>query len=260
MNLDLEFKISKAAEIIQSSKFIVALTGAGISTESGIPDFRSPGTGLWTKKDPMKYASLDAFLQNPSAYWERALDPDGLGNKILDAKPSKAHLCIAELEQLGYLRSVITQNIDNLHQKAGNSDVIELHGTIYTAHCMDCGTKYERKKVLGWIKNGELPPRCKKDGCNGILKSDTILFGEQLDPNTLRKAVDMAKSADCMLVLGSSLVVTPAAHLPFLTIQNGGKLIIINLQETPHDINANLIIREKIGNIMPKILEKLKKL
>jgi NAD-dependent deacetylase len=236
------------------------LTGAGISTESGIPDFRSPKTGLWTKHDPMKYASIDAFLSNPSAYWERAIDPEGLGSKVLDAKPSIGHISLAELEKLGYLKTVITQNIDNLHQKAGNTDVIELHGTIHTAHCMNCGKKYKRKNVLEWIENGELPPRCKEEDCKGILKSDTILFGEALPRSVLERSIDISENkCDCMLVLGSSLVVTPAAHLPLLTIRSGGKLIIINIQQTPKDLYSDVVINEKIGTVMPEIMKKLKK-
>ncbi|MHA1232183.1 MAG: NAD-dependent protein deacylase [Candidatus Helarchaeota archaeon] len=258
MAMKLEDKIKLAANIIKNSKFIVALTGAGISTESGIPDFRSPGTGLWTKVDPMKYASIEAFLKNPAAYWERALDPNGLGNLILDAKPSISHKCLAELEKMGYLKAVITQNIDNLHQKAGNSNVIELHGTIFTAHCMECGAKYHRKTVLEWVKNGELPPLCKKDNCNGIIKSDTILFGEPLPSDALNRAVEFSRMADCMLILGSSLVVTPAAHLPLLTLQSNGKLIIINMQPTPKDVYANVVINAKIGEVLPKIVKILK--
>ncbi|MHA1271250.1 MAG: NAD-dependent protein deacylase [Candidatus Helarchaeota archaeon] len=259
MNLELDKKINQAVKIIRNSKFIVALTGAGISTESGIPDFRSPGSGLWTKVDPMKYAHIDVFLKNPSAYWKRALDPNGLGNRILDAKPSTAHIMLAELEKLGYLKAIITQNIDNLHQKAGNSEVIELHGTIFTAHCMKCGSKYERKKVLEWIKAGELPPLCKESGCNGILKSDTILFGESLPSHAIEKALNLSRLADCMLVLGSSLVVTPAAHLPILTVQNGGSLIIINIQNTPKDSYADLVINVKLGIVLPEIVNRLKR-
>ena len=238
MDEDLEWKIDFAAKLIKHSKFLVALTGAGISTESGIPDFRSPNTGLWTKYDPMKYASIDAFLQDPAAYWKRAADPDGLGSKILDAEPSISHKALYELEKMGYLKAVITQNIDNLHQKAGNSEVIELHGTIFTTHCMNCGAKYPRKDVIEWVKSGELPPKCKKEGCNGIIKSDTILFGEPLPRDALNRAIELSRRCDCMLVLGSSLVVTPAAHLPLIAAQSGASLIIINLQETPKDCYA----------------------
>ncbi|MBD3226903.1 MAG: NAD-dependent protein deacylase [Candidatus Lokiarchaeota archaeon] len=258
MDSELNKKIELSIKILKNSKNIVALTGAGISTESGIPDFRSPGTGLWTKNDPMKYASIDAFLENPASYWERAIDPSGLGNKILDSEPSKSHLALAELEKIGLLKSVITQNIDNLHQKAGNTDVIELHGTIFTAHCMNCKTRYKRRHVLEWVKEGELPPLCKKDGCEGILKSDTILFGESLPQDALSRAIKISRNCDCMIVLGSSLVVTPAAHLPILAVKNGAELIIINIQKTPKDHLARIVINQKIGKVIPKIIDKLK--
>lgn len=255
---ELEKKITLAAKLLKKSRRIVALTGAGSSTESGIRDFRGPD-GLWKQEDPMKWAHIDAFRRDPSAYWNRAIDPNRSLN--FDAvEPNDGHRGVAELEQMGKVIAVITQNVDGLHQKAGSKDVVELHGTVIYAHCLTCGAQYKRSDVLKRVKNGESPPLCTKSGCQGILKSNTILFGEPLPQDALMRAYQLTEMCDLMLILGSSLVVYPAAQLPNVAVRCGAKLILINLEETEKDYLAEITIQGKIGTILPKIIEKLKDL
>jgi NAD-dependent deacetylase len=244
--------IAKAAKIIMDSKKLVVFTGAGISTESGIPDFRSPG-GLWTKYDPAKVATIDSFRRDPKAWWNWILE---LGPGVLEAKPNKAHIAIAELEKLGKVDSVITQNIDGLHQKAGNSYVLELHGSVTTASCTRCRASYPRDQVLELIKMGEIPPLCDLDA--GILKLDVVLFGEPLPPLVFQEANEKSMACDTMLIVGSSLVVYPAAMLPKLAKEQGAKLIIVNMEPTDMDNESEVVIRGKAGEIMSKIVKKCK--
>ncbi|WXG46335.1 MAG: NAD-dependent deacylase [Candidatus Atabeyarchaeum deiterrae] len=245
--------ITKAAKIVVDSKKLVVFTGAGASTESGIQDFRSPG-GLWTKYDPMKVASIDAFRSDPKSWWNWIIE---LGPKVLDAQPNRAHIAIAELEKMGKVDSVITQNIDGLHQKAGNSYVLELHGSTATASCTRCRSSYPRDQVIELIKNGENPPLCDVDG--GILKLDVVLFGEPLPPIIFQEATQKAMACDAMLVAGSSLVVYPAALIPKLAKEQGAKLIIVNDEETEMDNECDVVIRGKVGDILPKIVDVCKK-
>jgi len=257
---ELEKKIELAAKLINKSRRIIALTGAGISTESGILDFRSPGTGLWTKEDPMKWAHIDAFLRNPAAYWARAIDPNR-SIHIENAEPNLGHRGLVELEQMGKLIAVITQNVDGLHQKAGSSRVVELHGNSLTCHCMKCNAQYKRSDIIQRVKNGENPPMCQKPGCKGIIKSNTILFGESLPEDAIQYAYQLAELCDLMIVLGSSLVVYPAAHLPNSARGCGANLILINRDETDKDYLFDIVIHgEDIGAVLPKIIEKCKEL
>jgi NAD-dependent deacetylase len=243
---------AKAAKIIVNSRKLVVFTGAGMSTESSIPDFRGPG-GLWTKYDPMKVASIDAFRSDPKAWWEWI---SSLGSNVLEATPNKGHLAIAELEKLGKVDCVITQNIDGLHQKAGNSYVLELHGSVATAKCMQCRASYPRDYVMDLIKNGEIPPRC--DVCSGILKLDVVLFGEPLPQLIFKEATERSNNCDAMLVAGSSLVVYPAAVLPKLAKEQGAKIIMVNLEPTEFDGECDVVIRGKVGGILPKMVEACK--
>ncbi|MGJ7045086.1 SIR2 family NAD-dependent protein deacylase [Thermoanaerobacterium thermosulfurigenes] len=238
----------KVARLIENSKKTVVLTGAGISTESGIPDFRSPGTGLWEKMDPMEALSTRVLYNDPKKFYDN-------GFKILlsmkDAKPNKAHYILAQLEKDGFISSVITQNIDNLHQKAGSKKVYEVHGQTRTGSCTNCGTVVPIDLLEVKVSNGEIPPKCDK--CNGILRPDVVMFGDQM-PEDFEKAWHEAENSDLMIVIGSSLTVSPVNFLPGLSKH----LVIINKSETPEDRRADAIIRESAGEALSKIVRYLK--
>jgi NAD-dependent deacetylase len=239
--------IKTLATDIQNAQNIVAFTGAGISAESGIPTYRGEG-GLWTKYDPSKYASISYFLQNPSYYWNFFKD---VRYPILKkVKPNKAHLALFEMENAWNLKTVITQNIDGLHQEAGSSSVIELHGTTQTIICMDCSRKYTIGEAFTKLER-QIPPLCTK--CSGILRPDVIFFGEMLDPEILRDAYAAAASCDFLLAVGSSLVVYPAADIPLRAKQAGAKLAIINIDSTPLDSVADYVINDAAGKVLPLI-------
>ncbi|MHC1591293.1 MAG: NAD-dependent protein deacylase [Candidatus Helarchaeales archaeon] len=250
-------KIEKIADLLLQSKNAVVLSGAGISTESGIPDFRGP-QGLWTQLDgrEMDLASIDGF--------ERAARGEGstdlltllqpLIEKLMTARPNAAHKAVGKLYRLGLIKAVITQNIDNLHQRGGARNVIEVHGTYKTATCMGCKAKYSFEELLSMVmEKGIFPPSCKK--CGNIIKPDVVFFGEQLPPIAVAKAMEYSKTCDLMLVLGSSLVVYPIAIAPNLAKQAGAKIVIINEEPTDKDHLADIIINDKLGKIMPLILE-----
>ncbi len=255
---ELEQRIKIAAKLIRKSKRVVALTGAGISTESGIRDFRGPD-GLWKEEDPMKWAHINAFMSDPSAYWARAANPNH-SLKFDEVEPNFGHKGLVELEKLGKLMAVITQNVDGLHHKAGSSEVVELHGTVTRAHCLDCGVEYLRSEVIERVRKGEKLPRCTQPKCNGILKSNTILFGEPLPEAAIMRAYQLSEMCDLMIVLGSTLIVYPAAQLPNVAKRCGAGIIIINLEETEKDYIADVAIHGKIGDILPKVIEKYKEL
>jgi NAD-dependent deacetylase len=243
--------------MIDKAGKIVIFTGAGVSTESGIPDFRSPG-GLWSKFDPDDF-TIDKFLnseQTRMKMWKLLLD----GGLMADASPNAAHLAIAELERIGKLSCVITQNVDNLHQKAGNdpSRVYELHGNMQWLICLKCGQKYPLENLTQNISSEESIPDCKK--CGGILKPDVIFFGEALPPNVLAAATHESQECDLFIVIGSSLVVYPAANMPLYAKRNGARIVIINLSETQQDDIADVIINHSAGITMTKIMERLKDL
>ena len=241
--------------MIVASRKAVALTGAGISTESGIPDFRTKGNGLWEKYDPAIYANYNVFKQDPSPYWQMAKETR---RKVLEAKPNPAHLVLAELEKMGKLKCVITQNIDYLHQRAGNTNVIELHGTAKTATCMQCAKKYDFAAVFTKLDAGEIPPLCD---CGGVLKSDTILFGEPLPVEVLSGARRLVEEADLMLVVGSYLEVFPANSLPqIMAEREGTHLILVNLTNTPFDYLWDVAIYGRAGEILPKIVSHVRTL
>jgi NAD-dependent deacetylase len=240
--------IKALATDIQNAQNIVAFTGAGISAESGVPTYRGEG-GLWTKYDPSKYASIGYFLQNPSYYWNFFKD---VRYPILKkVKPNKAHLALFEMEKAGNLKTVITQNIDGLHQEAGSSSVIELHGTTRTIICMDCSKKHTLGQAFAKLQK-QIPPLCSD--CGGILRPDVIFFGEMLNPEILRDAYAVAGSCDLLLAVGSSLVVYPAADIPMRAKQAGAKLAIINKGSTPLDSVADYVIDAAAGSILPKLI------
>jgi len=225
--------IRKAAKDLIEAKIVVALTGAGASTESGIPPFRGKG-GLWEKFDPMEVAHIDSFLQDPVKVWKLLIkDMKGV---VDQAQPNDCHKALATLEQLGKLQTVITQNIDGLHQMAGNTDVIEFHGTFAWQRCMDCDKHIETRCV----EITEIPPRCS---CGGILRPNAIFFGEMIPQEALWRSRQAATDCDLMLVIGTSAVVHPAALMPVLAKESGAKVIEINPERTPltGDISDYLI-------------------
>ena len=224
-----------------------------MSAESGIPTFRGKD-GLWSKFDPEKVASLAEFHRNPSLYWEFTRWRNEL---ILKAKPNPGHSALAELERRGKMAAVITQNVDGLHQEAGSRKVIELHGTARKARCLSCREEFPMEEIQKRLHE-ELPPRCER--CGGLLKPATVLFGESLPQEALEEAMKLSRESDLFLALGSSLVVYPAAHLPLLAKESGARLVIINLDPTPLDSKADVVIYGKTGEILPQILRELEEL
>jgi NAD-dependent deacetylase len=248
--LTLQQQLEDAAELIQHASSIVVLTGAGISTESGIPDFRSPGS-IWQRQPPVSYQD---FLTKPLSrqeYWQTRRN---LSAQVAAAQPNAAHRSLVELERKQKLLGVITQNFDGLHQDAGHppDHVIELHGTSRFAACTLCGARSSMIELQHRIDSGEVDPTCSI--CGGYLKSATILFGQSLPPAALAHAKVLSAACDLFLVVGSSLKVTPAATLPRLALQRGVPLIIINLQPTPLDDYADVILHEKAGEVLPAII------
>jgi NAD-dependent deacetylase len=245
--------IDSLFELVSTSQRIVAFTGAGISTESGIPDYRGPG-GVWEQRNP---PTIGDFMNNPEtrqAYWERRKTSYP---ELRDKKPNAGHLALAELEWQGYLLGIITQNIDGLHQKAGNSAdrVIELHGTAHRVRCMNCGRSWDAEVVQERLYAGEVEPNCEV--CGGMLRAATILFGEQLPPEAWERAMVLAKHCDLMLVIGSSLVVNPAAKLPEVARQASAKVAIINRMPTPLDGVADLVVTGEAGPTLEAVVNSL---
>ena len=238
-------------DLVLSSSNVAALTGAGISTESGIPDYRSPGTGLWEKMD-QSVVSLDGFIRAPSRYYDYALE---LYPVRKAAKPNPAHFMLAELEKRGVLKGIITQNVDGLHQDAGSAEVHELHGSLRQAVCLDCSVLQPMDEVIEKVIAGENPPLCPD--CGGVLKPNAVFFGEMLPQVPWQRSIELAGAADVFITIGSSLQVSPANTLPDIALQRGAKLVIMNLTPTPFDDEAELVVREKIGEFSSAVLELL---
>lgn len=241
-------ELENAARMLASAEKVVALTGAGISVESGIPDFRSPG-GLWTRYDPIIYATFESFVHDPSKFWEMAAELNPL---LENAEPNPAHVALGELERLGKCQAVITQNIDNLHQRAGSTDVLELHGTFRTGTCLQCGSSHTYEDIRESAAGGQVPT-CKS--CGGAIKPNVVLFGEPLNAGVLQRAMELAKSCDLMLVIGCGLEVFPAASLPTYTKRAGGRLVFVNVGATAYDEIADAVLRGKAGETMPAVVE-----
>lgn len=244
--------ITTLSSEIKKAQSIVAFTGAGCSAESGIPTYRGKG-GLWTKYDPNKYANIQYFIQDPSYYWN--FFREVRYTTLMEAKPNQGHLALAELERMGKLKSVITQNIDGLHQEAGSSTVIELHGTTRVIHCMNCPREYTAEEVFAILQT-EIPPSCPE--CKGSLRPAVVFFGEPLNPQILDMAYEEAENCDFFLVAGSSLVVYPAADIPMSAKQQGAPLAIINIDQTPLDHLADFVINDETGKVLPQIIQNLK--
>lgn len=241
--------IAHAAELIGVARRGLALTGAGVSAESGIPTFRGAG-GLWTRYDPVKVASIEYFMADPSAYWNVSKER---GRVALAARPNPGHHALAALEAGGRLVAVVTQNTDGLHQDSGSRTVIEVHGSSRTVQCLDCGNREPRSEVQARL-DVEMPPRCGI--CGGtFLKPTVVLFGEPLPQEAIQQAFTLARQADVMLVVGSSLVVYPAADIPLVAVRSGAQLIVINAEPTPFDELAAVVVRGKSGEVLPEIVK-----
>ncbi len=243
--------IDQLASFVRNAKAGVAFTGAGISTESGIPDFRSPG-GVWSKHRPVYYDEFLASREARARYWAMRVQ---MHREFAGAQPNDGHHAIAKLEELGKLVAVITQNIDGLHQEAGSRRVIELHGTARVVGCIGCGKEWLPVEVLARVEAGDEAPDC--DECGAPLKSKTISFGQPMPIREMEEAAHLAETADLCLAIGSSLVVEPAASIPRRAKNHGATLVIINKTETPLDLAADLIIREPIGETLRAGLERL---
>ncbi|HEX7475107.1 MAG TPA: Sir2 family NAD-dependent protein deacetylase [Dehalococcoidales bacterium] len=249
-------KIESVAEMIVAARKVIVFTGAGISTESGIQDFRSPG-GLWQQWNPDEL-TFDKFMTSRASrehYWgfSRAIWPT-----MSKAKPNSGHFAVAELYKMGKLDAVITQNVDGLHQAAGVPDakVVELHGTIRWVSCLTCGKRWPREEIEKLMdETGEKAPECD---CGGFLKQATIAFGQSLPADAVSTAEEKSSTCDVFIVAGSSLVVYPAAQMPVIARQNGAKLVIITLSDTPHDRYADAVINQQTGPTLSRIVEIVK--
>jgi len=242
--------IQRAAKDILHSKKTIAFTGAGISVESGIPDFRG-AQGLWEKYDPEEYAHIQAFYSNPDRVWLMLKEMFSL---IMTAKPNPAHIGLAELERMGLLSSIVTQNVDGLHQAAGSKNVIEFHGTHRTLSCLKCSTKIDGTS----LELKDLPPRCSR--CSSLLKPDVVFFGEAIPWEAQVISLKESKSCNAVLVIGTSAVVYPAASIPYTAKEKGAIIIEINKESTPltQEI-SDYLIRGSAGEILPAIVEEVKR-
>ncbi|MFN2617073.1 MAG: NAD-dependent deacetylase [Thermoleophilaceae bacterium] len=243
---------ARVADLLRDSRRAVVLTGAGISVPSGIPDFRSPGTGLWEKVDPMEVAHIDAWRRDPDRFWgfysERFAS-------LRDKRPNEAHLAVAELERRGLVRGVITQNVDRLHRLAGSEHVVEVHGSIDWSVCLECGGRQSLEQVIELMDGRPGAPECP--ACVAPLKPDVVLFGELLPDHALAAAHELAASADLMLCIGSSLEVHPVAGLPALARGGGAELVLITQGPTPYDPDAAVRLSGDVVEELCAVLDAL---
>jgi len=250
-----EDMIEKGSRLIGDSKRILVFSGAGLSTESGIPDFRSPG-GIWDRYDPSEFY-YDRIISDKKArekYWKMSSEAWSVMKK---ARPNRSHLAIRVLEDMGKLLAIVTQNIDSLHHRAGNSPekIIEIHGTASSVVCLSCGRKYDRDIIEERLRKGDTAPSC--DACSGILKPATVSFGQAMPQDKMDRAFRHATEADLCMVLGSSLVVYPAASIPAQALRSGARLMIINLTPTPMDGEAHLVVHDSVSKALTGMLEAL---
>jgi NAD-dependent deacetylase len=252
-----EHLLEQAAQLLLEARYVVALTGAGLSVESGIPPFRGPG-GLWTKYGEPPLNGFQRFLADPKKAWEERLNPTGpmreLWDTLLRAKPNPGHLGLVELERMGILRCTITQNIDNLHRRAGSEFLAEIHGNALLVRCLGCMRRTPKDEV----DLSQLPPLCPE--CGGLLKSDTVSFGEPIPADVLARCQAEAARADCMLVIGTSATVYPAAGFAFEVHQRGGRLVEVNPYETELTPYCHVVLRAPAGEAVPALVERVRRL
>ena len=249
--------IEAAAEALLAARYPIALTGAGLSVESGIPPFRGPG-GLWTKHGEPPMNGWELFLADPKAAWQKRLDPQGpmreLFERLSAARPNPGHLALVELEELGLVRCTVTQNIDDLHRVAGQQELAEIHGNATLVRCIECVSRWPREEIA----LDALPPLCSR--CGGLLKADTVSFGEPIPPDVLERCQREARSADCILVAGTSATVYPAAALPIEVLQRRGTVIEVNPYETELSDVAHVVVRGPAGDALPRIVAAARRL
>ncbi len=251
----LEQAAEEAARIIYAASHVVALVGAGISVESGIPPFRGPG-GLWTKYGEPDLRDYERFQENPKRWWEDRISGTGSYKELLDAlaqaKPSPGHTALKEMEDLGYLSHIITQNIDNLHQETGSRAITEIHGNRTKLRCVGCGQRWP----LDQQSLEELPPTCPD--CGGVAKSDTVMFGEQIPRDAMESCIVQTQMCDCMLLVGTSATVYPAAGFPLDVKRGGGRLIEVNPNETPLTELSDVVLRAPAGESLSQVVSRLR--
>jgi len=246
MDCEIEQHAHELADLIRLSANTVVLTGAGISTESGIPDFRTPGSGLWTKVDPMEILSVTAMRTDPRRFYDFNI---GLWRSLLAAQPNPAHFALAEMEAASHIAGVVTQNIDSLHTRAGSKNVMEIHGHMRTGRCLTCAAHVPFEELANRVESGDCPPHCD---CGGVLRPDVVLFEDMLTED-FEKAVEAAYRCDLMLVVGSSLEVSPANSLP----QYANRVAILNVGPTQMDRRAVWRSRDKAGDLLPLVAKEL---
>jgi NAD-dependent deacetylase len=245
-------KAVRLAELIRDAERAVVLTGAGVSVPSGIPDFRTPGTGIWEKVNPMEVAHIDAFRSSPDRFWQFYADRF---TSLVDKRPNPAHEAIAELERRGLVRGVITQNVDRLHRVAGSRNVIEMHGSIEHCVCLECGGRVALAQVLEILAKHPGAPECS--ACIEPLKPDVVLFGELLPQVAMAEAQALAEEADLMLCVGSSLEVFPVAALPGVTIESGGRVAIVTQGPTAYDGEAAVKLTGDVADELQAVVASL---
>lgn len=254
---DLDLAVEQAARIIVKSRHLVALVGAGLSAESGVPTFRGPG-GLWTKYGEPDFRDYDRFLQDPKRWWEERMRRRPELNELLEALdqavPNPGHFALRELEEMGYLKHIITQNIDNLHQLAGSTHITEIHGNRTKLRCTSCGQRWPIEE----ISLAELPPHCPY--CGGIVKSDTVMFGEPIPRDALDECIRQTRLCDTMLLVGTSAVVYPAAGFPIDVKRSGGRLIEVNPNETALTELADVVLRSPAGQALPRVVDRIRQM
>ncbi len=255
MNDDMQGAVEQAAAVVAASRHVVALVGAGMSVESGIPTFRGKD-GIWTKHGEPDLRDYDRFREDPKGWWEQRMKPSPAMSELVEALaeavPNEGHFALKEMEDRGFLQAIITQNIDNMHQIAGSANIIEIHGNRTKLRCSACSSRWPSDE----FPIDDLPPACPD--CGGIVKGDTVMFGEPIPRDVLEECIAQSSRCDCMLLIGTSAVVYPAAQFPVDVLRDGGVLIEVNPEETPLYNVSQVVVRAGSGTALPAILERLK--
>ncbi|MEE8421867.1 MAG: NAD-dependent deacylase [Dehalococcoidia bacterium] len=248
--------LNRAADVLAQARHAVVLAGAGMSKESGIPTFRGEG-GLWTERGEPPLNQYDGFKTDPKRWWERRLEQargqDNFGESLNAAEPNAGHLALAELERMGVVGHVITQNIDDLHRRAGQQSLTEIHGNRHWMRCVECESRWPREEFP--VDPDALPPRCAQPHCDGVVKGDTVMFGEPIPPSALMRSEQETMQADLFMSIGTSAVVYPAAQYPMIAVQRGLPLIEINPEPTPLTELALVVLRAPSGEVLPQLVE-----